>query len=70
MQLFFDSTGSSFVGQELSIDFFSSRDQTAFDNIQLSVTSVPEPSTFMLFSVGIVVSAVWRTRSRSGRTKR
>ncbi len=51
VQLDFDSTGSSFIGEELSIYFFSSRVQTAFDDIRLSVSSVPEPATIVPWCV-------------------
>lgn len=49
VSLDFDSTGSSFVGDELSLNFFSNRDHTVFDDIRLTVSTVPEPATVVLW---------------------
>ncbi|TWU24607.1 PEP-CTERM sorting domain-containing protein [Bythopirellula polymerisocia] len=64
VQLLFDSTGSSFIGQELSVNFYSSQPQTAFDSVQLSVTTVPEPSSALLFAFGLAAAMRFR-RKRS-----
>lgn len=71
IQLDFDSTGSSFVGEELSINFFSNQVQTAFDDIRLSVSSVPEPATIVMWCVaglaGVGIVRCQRRKLKCGR---
>jgi hypothetical protein len=60
VQLSYDSTGSSYLGQELRIRLVSTREQTAFDALRLSVTSIPEP-TNALFGL-VLLGSLLRVR--------
>jgi hypothetical protein len=63
----FDSTGSSHVGEALQIRLSSSQAQSAFDDIQLSVSAsanVPEPSTFVLTPAAVLALLGYRRRLR------
>lgn len=47
-------TGASVIPGTLSIVLASTGVQSEFDNVQLSVVSVPEPSTLLLFCTGLL----------------
>jgi hypothetical protein len=64
ISLTFDSSGSPFVGQTLAIYLNSEGTQTAFDNVSLNVTGVPEPSSFAVFVLVSTFFAHSRKRSR------
>lgn len=56
--LTFDSAGSSFVGDALEIELFSSTVQSDFDNVTLTANAdqqgVPEPAMFALVGAGLL----------------
>ena len=64
--LVFNSTGSAFVGQPLTIRLQSGADgssaQDYFDGLELNRAAVPEPSTLVLVAVGGLVALISRKR--------
>ncbi|MFA5203987.1 MAG: PEP-CTERM sorting domain-containing protein [Lentisphaeria bacterium] len=60
-------TGSPFIGQKLAIWGTSGSNTdgqyaTAFDNIRVDVTSIPEPGTIALLAIGLFCATAWRKR--------
>jgi hypothetical protein len=64
----FDSTGSPFIGQALTIELSSSQGQTGFDEIALSAQTAPEPTSLALL-LGVGLSSLlgygWRQKRRA-----
>lgn len=66
----FNSTGSTFVGQNLGIRLSSLTAQTGFDNLVLDGSPVPLPPSLLLIATGVLGMAGYgwrRTGRRSGR---
>jgi hypothetical protein len=62
-ELMFDSSGSPFVGLPLEIRLASDKAQSAFDDLRLEGTFIPEPSASLLTGLGVCAARIVRRRT-------
>jgi hypothetical protein len=62
-ELMFDSSGSPFVGQPLEIRLASDKAQSAFDDLRLEGTFIPEPSALLITGLGVCAALIVRRRT-------